>query len=293
MILFLIGICVAMSLVLMMGKFKMDPQLRVIEERILSEVGDEEERPRTWLVRVLEPVVKANNRMRLHYAKGLIEDTIVAGKVPITAAEFFAIKELCAVGLAGAYWMFTTTFGGFNPLWAILCFFMGWLLPVAWLRQRVSARQRSISRDLPEIVDLLVLCVDAGADFMNALQRVVREYRTCPVRDEMGVVLQEIRIGKRRREAFRSMAKRVRLPDVNAFVRAIVQADRMGTGMAQALRIMAEDTRMRRYHAAERFAQKAPLKMLLPLILIMLCALIMVAGPVLLEFTKGQAIPKF
>ncbi len=290
--LIVLGFCVTASVILMTCQFSIDPQLRAIRDRLRSEMAEGADRPRSPLVRALEPLVKLNAKIRLYRPKTLIGETLVAGKITLTAAEFFAVKELVTIGAV----MFYLSLNGFkriDPPWLMGSIVVGFFLPDVWLKQRTTSRHKTIARDLPEVVDLLALCVDAGAEFMNAVQRVVREYRSCPMRDELSVVLQEIRIGKRRREAFRSMAQRVRMPDVNAFARAIVHADRMGTGMAQALRIMSEDTRLRRYHAAERFAQQAPLKMLIPLVLIMMTALIMVAGPVLLEFTRGQLFPKF
>lgn len=289
--LLLIGLSAGAAVVLVANQFKSDPQMRTIQERILSEVADEPDRPRNVLTRTLQPLVRLNERMRWYRRRPVVDETMVAGRVPLTSIEFFALKQFSTLAALLLYWS-VLSFGRPALFWMIISPVIGWVLPDLWLRQRVIARHHSITRDLPEVVDLLALCVDAGADFMGSVQRVTREYHPCAIRDELSVVLQEIRIGKRRREAFRSMAKRVRLPDVNAFTRAIIQADRMGVGMAQALRIMAEDTRLRRYHQAERFAQQAPLKMLLPLVLIMMTALMMVTGPILLEFTKGQMMPK-
>ena len=291
MILILIGLCITASIILMTGSFRMDPQQRAVQARLMAEVAEEADRPRGPLNRALEPLVCMNRRLNLYKRKGMLDETVSAGRVTITAAEFFALKEITA-GLGAMGYLALAGLTGFQAPWLLGSVGGGWLLPDLWLNQQRAKRHRTIARDLPEVVDLLALCVDAVADFMGAVQRVVRDYRACPVRDELSVVLQETRIGKRRREAFRSLAARIRMPDVTAFTRAIVHADRMGTGMAQALRIMAEDTRLRRYHAAERFAQKAPLKMLIPLVLIMMTALMMVAGPVLLEFTRGQLFPK-
>jgi tight adherence protein C len=289
----LFGVMVALSVILVVCRFSFDPQLRAIRQRLKAEM-EGSDNAREPLAKLLEPLVRLNARTGLYRPKAIIGETIAAGKITLTAAELFALKELTLLAAILLY----LSLQGFqlpkvDPLWLMISMVVGFFLPDLWLKQRQAARHKTISRDLPEIVDLLALCVDSGAEFMNAVQRVVREYRPCPMQEELAVVIQEIRIGKRRREAFRSMAHRVRMPDVNAFARAIVHADRMGTGMAQALRIMSEDTRLRRYHAAERFAQQAPLKMLIPLVLIMMTALIMVAGPVLLEFTRGSLFPKF
>ncbi len=127
---------------------------------------------------------------------------------------------------------------------------------------------------------------------MGGLTRVVREFRKGPLTDELSIVLHEIRVGKQRREALRALGKRVNIPDIASFVRTMVQADRMGTGISEALLILSEETRLRRYHRAERFAQKAPIKMLLPLMMIMLTVLIIVGGPIMLQFLRGEIMPK-
>jgi len=288
----LFGVMAGVSVVLIICRFSVDPKLRAIRARLRAEMAGTDE-GRGVLPRLLRPLVRLNARLGLYRPKAIIGETVAAGTVSLTVAELFALKEVALAVALGLCLAAQGLLHKAEPSWVLVSMVVGFFLPDLWLRQRQAGRYKSIGRDLPEIVDLLTLCVDAGAEFMGAVQRVVREYRPCAMREELAVVLQEIRIGKRRREAFRSMAHRVRMPDVNAFARAIVHADRMGTGMAQALRIMSEDSRMRRYHAAERFAQQAPLKMLIPLVLIMMTALIMVAGPVLLEFTRGSLFPKF
>jgi tight adherence protein C len=103
------------------------------------------------------------------------------------------------------------------------------------------------------------------------------------------LVLKEINVGKPRIEALKDMSKRLAIPDVTSFVRTLVQADRMGTPVEEAFRILSEDTRIRRFHRGERQAMKAPLKMLIPLIFCILpVILIIVAGPILLKFIRGD-----
>jgi len=139
-------------------------------------------------------------------------------------------------------------------------------------------------------VDLLSLCVGAGGDFMGALNRIVREFRPCPVREELGILLQEVRVGKRRRDALRAFAVRLKCPEASTFARTLIQVDRMGTGLAEALTILSEDMRLQRYHWAERFAQQAPLKMLIPLIFSLGAAMIIVAGPIMIQFFRGDLL---
>ena len=266
---------------------------KAIQDRVYSELGGEEERRAQW-TKVLQPVVRLNRAMGLERNRNQLENYLTAGKLPISQSEFLVIKELTAG--AGVVTYLAMTMRGlrqFDPLIMSVVLAGTFFLPDVWLRQRIGRRRRSIAKDLPEVVDLLALCVEAGADFMNALQRVVREYRRCPLRDELALLLQEVRVGKRRREAFRSLSNRVQVPEVTALSRTIIHADRMGTGMVQALRIMSEDCRLQRYHQAERFAQQAPLKMLIPMMFIMFSVLLVVAGPVMLQFLRGELFPKF
>jgi tight adherence protein C len=131
------------------------------------------------------------------------------------------------------------------------------------------------------------LCVARGLDFMAAVRWVVDKVKPNPMIEELVLVLKEINVGKPRVEALRDMAKRLDIPDVTSFVRTLIQADRMGTPVEEAFRILSEDSRMRRFHRGERQAMKAPLKMLIPLIFCILpVILIIVAGPILIRFIK-------
>ena len=209
-----------------------------------------------------------------------------AAGLRLAPMHFFVLQEMGALTGVLIY-MATMGLEHFNVGWLTIFVSMGFFVPYLWLTGRIQHRRESISRDLPEVVDLLSLCVDAGIDFMNALGRVVKEFRFCPTTEELGLVIQEVRVGKRRRDALRAFSTRVQTPEASSFSRTLVQADRMGTGIAEALRILSEDMRIQRYHWAERFAQRAPLKMLIPLLLSLAAALIIVAGPILIQFLQG------
>jgi tight adherence protein C len=287
----LISLFIVASITCVVWGIARDPSRRVIQRRVYSELASEDDRPRAGWLKGLEPLARLNRSLRLDRSRRLRPERFLLGDLAMSSSQFLVLKQLSAamgVGLDG-FWQ---QFQRLQPLWILIWGLVGFVLPELWLRRRILARRSSIARDLPEVVELLTLCVDAGADFMNALQRVVREHRSCPLRSELALVLQEVSVGKRRREAFRALAARVKVPEVNGFARAIIHADRMGVGMSQAMRIMSEDSRLRRYHQADRFAQKAPLKMLLPLICVMFSVLLIVAGPVLLQFFRGELFPK-
>jgi len=137
----------------------------------------------------------------------------------------------------------------------------GYYLPTLWLKSRTSRRQREIRRSMPDALDLLTICVEAGLSFDGAMARVVEKWDNELSREFMRV-LQEIQLGKLRRDALRSMSNRIEIPEVSTFIAAIVQAEELGVSIAKVLRIQAEEMRRRRRQRAEELARQAPIKML-------------------------------
>lgn len=221
--------------------------------------------------------------LKIFRVEKTLKDKLYLARWKTTAAEFLAAKELLAIFLPLVLFLF-----GVNNVWLLLAVgIFGFMLPEILINSRVNKRKYSIVRILPETVDLLGLCVGAGLDFMAAVRWVVDKVKVNPMIEELILVLKEINLGKPRVEALRDMSKRLNIPDVTSFVRTLVQADRMGTPVEEAFKILSEDTRMRRFHRGERQAMKAPIKMLIPLIFCILpVILIIVAGPILLRFMK-------
>ena len=151
---------------------------------------------------------------------------------------------------------------------------------IAPVRDRVRARHRAVARALPYGLDLLTLSVEAGLDFPAALAKVVDKGRSGPLAEELSVVLKELRLGKTREEALRNLARRVDLPALTSFVQALVHADRMGTPLGKVLRILSTQLRIERSQRAEKLANEAPVKLLLPLVLFIFPTLfLMLFGP--------------
>jgi tight adherence protein C len=162
--------------------------------------------------------------------------------------------------------------GGFG---AIIGFFMPDLL----LRNSGQKRQQKIPRALPDALDMLTICVEAGLGFDAALAQVAR-YTHGPLALEFARALQEMQIGKSRTEALRSMAERTTVPELRAFVSAMVQSAELGIPVAHVLREQAKEMRVRRRQRAEEQAQKVPVKITFPLILCLFPALLVVLlGP--------------
>ncbi|MDI6606737.1 MAG: type II secretion system F family protein, partial [Candidatus Omnitrophota bacterium] len=149
-------------------------------------------------------------------------------------------------------------------------------------------RQHRIRRDLPNVIDLLNLCVSGGLDFMLAVNTVTRELKPCQLTRELSEVYRQTQMGKTRREALKDLALRLDMPEIHSFVRSLIQADRMGTPLADVLNIQAEEIRTIRFQQGEAMALKAAIKLLFPLFAFILpVVLIIVGGPIILQFMKG------
>jgi tight adherence protein C len=144
-------------------------------------------------------------------------------------------------------------------------FIMGLLIPESALNTRVRRRQKMILRGLPSALDLLTISVEAGLGFDAALAKVAEKYRN-PLTAEIQITLNEIRLGRQRLEALEDLGHRSKVEELNNFCQAIIQSEQLGVGIANVLRIQSEEIRRRRRQRAEEQGQKAPLKMLFPMV---------------------------
>lgn len=158
----------------------------------------------------------------------------------------------------------------------------GYFLPVLWLRMAIRSRQDNLQKAVPDALDLLVTCVEAGLGLDIAIAKVGNDISdTHPIlADELTLLSLELRTGLAREEALRRLATRTGLEDVRTLVAVLVQTDRFGTSVAQALRVHADSMRVKRQLRAEALAAKLPVKMLFPLIFFILPSLFVVMlGP--------------
>lgn len=159
--------------------------------------------------------------------------------------------------------------------------------PVLTLRRRALDRQEKILKALPESLDLLTTCVEAGLNLDDAFKRVADRLRG-PVSAEITWMLREKTLGQTRKDALTGMAERIGLPDVNVFTQSVIQAESQGTSIAGVLRVQARQLRIRRRQRAEEAAQKAGPKMVFPLVFFILPSLfIVVLGPVAIDVLSG------
>src|SRR4030043_2054502 len=167
----------------------------------------------------------------------------------------------------------------------------GFYLPDIILKGRIDARQKEVRKAMPDALDLLTICVEAGLGFDAAMSKLYEKWEN-ELGRAFGRVVREIQLGKLRREALRDMADRLGVTEMSSFVAAVIQSEQLGVSMAQVLRIQADQMRIRRRQLAEEEAHKAPIKMLLPMALFIFPALcIVLMTPALLILIETGAAP--
>ncbi|WP_244888963.1 type II secretion system F family protein [Neobacillus novalis] len=163
---------------------------------------------------------------------------------------------------------------------------MGFFVPHFYLKQKTKARSRLALREFPDILDLLTVSLEAGLGFDGAVTKVVakkdgvlsREFHRC---------LEEIRLGKTRREALSGIRERLEVDEIRAFISSVLQAEKLGIGLVQVLRVLSNEVREQRKQRAEETAMKAPIKMLFPLVLFIFPSLfIVLLGPAVIQFIE-------
>ncbi len=156
---------------------------------------------------------------------------------------------------------------------------LGFFLPVIWIAQKIKARQKAIQKGLPDALDLLTISVEAGLALDAGFAKVA-EKADSEIARAFGRVISEVRVGRPRKDALRDMADRAGVPDLTNFVTALIQAEQLGVSMTKILRIQSEQMRIKRRQRAEEQAQKAPVKMSVVLVLMLLPGLfIVILGP--------------
>jgi tight adherence protein C len=166
---------------------------------------------------------------------------------------------------------------------------LGYMLPSFWLSRQVAKRRKSIANGLPDALDLLIVCVEAGMGLDQAISKAAEELAVShpALSEELVIITTEIRAGKPRMEAFRNFAERTKVDDVRQLVSMLVQTDRFGTSIAQALRTQAEVSRTKRRQRAEERAAKIGVKLVFPLVFFLFPAMyVVILGPAVIRFVR-------
>lgn len=213
-----------------------------------------------------------------------------------TPAEFFGIRAIATVAAAALTFLLLTITNtelparlGMTAVFAVL----GFLLPGLWLGGKIRSRKTNVIKALPDALDLLTICVEAGLGFDQAMQKVAEKWDN-ELSRTFARVLHEIRLGKTRRAALRDAAQRLDVSDVTSFVAAVIQSEQLGVSIAKVLRIQSDQMRVRRRQRAEEKAHQAPVKMLFPMVFLIFPSIwIVLLGPAVLQVIGGAAMGVF
>jgi tight adherence protein C len=207
------------------------------------------------------------------------------------AASLLSLRFVGAAVLGGLMFLIflgSNTWPVGREILATLAFsVLGFFFPQLWLQSKIDRRQKGIRKALPDALDLLTICVEAGLGFDAAMSKVGEKWDN-DLSLSFARGIREIQLGKLRREALRDMADRIGLPEMTSFVAAVIQSESLGVSMARVLRIQADQMRLKRRQRAEEEAQKAPIKMLLPMgLFIFPSIMIVLLTPALMRITSA------
>ena len=185
----------------------------------------------------------------------------------LTPEDFVAVRLVAAAVLAALGLLVGLLFGNlvYLVISAVAGAIFGYYLPVLWLKQKVDARRNEIQKGLPDALDLLVICIDAGLGFDASLARVTDKYRNA-LSDLLSKALREVSLGRPRLEALDEMGRNSGVVDLHNFIQAVIQSEQFGTGIGKILRIQADEMRRKRRQRAQEKGAQATLKMMLPMV---------------------------
>ncbi|HWR58734.1 MAG TPA: type II secretion system F family protein [Thermodesulfovibrionales bacterium] len=223
------------------------------------------------------------------YTRRLIAAGIRKERLPVYMGVRVLLAILLALGYLAVYGVPLEKDYLTKVIFTAIFAIAGFLLPSYWLSRKVKNRQTQIFHDLPDVLDLMTVCVQAGLSIDSAMIKICedRHFQKSPLIDEMKVALQETRAGKQRSEALRDMGERSMVDDLRALSGMLIQTERLGTSLAQALLVHADSLRTKRRQMAEEAAAKVAIKLLFPLVFFIFPALLVVIlGPAVLRIIK-------
>lgn len=245
------------------------------------------------LLRMVAPLVRGVQAQR--YRDWIERQFVTAGLTgAMSADEFMAYKIVMAVIFWG---LFVGLLCKIITHWDEPFAFdlgviaLGSFFPEIWIRGEVKRRQEEIRRNLPYVMDLLTLSVEAGLDFVAGLHKVVEKAKAGPLVEELAFFLREIQIGASRQQALRNLGYRCNMAEISSFSALLIQADILGASIGPVLRAQSDLIRTQRYQRAERQGAQAAQKILFPLILcIMPAVFVVIFGPIVLNFVYGSGV---
>jgi len=229
-------------------------------------------------------------RLSIFDEDALRKQLIAAGMYRTSPRMLMGYQALCTITLPAAWlWLALATGKGIGLIFLGLIFavIVGWFAPTFFVRSKADTRLGQIDYDMPELIDLLVVTVEAGLS-LNASLQIASERLSGALGDELRIALQEQRMGLSQMQALENMLNRCPTDAVRSFVRAMVQGERLGVSVGQILRSLALEMRKRRRAAAEERAQKAPIKILFPLVFMIFPAIfVVILGPAVISIVDA------
>jgi tight adherence protein C len=235
--------------------------------------------------RVVMPIMRRLGELSSRFTpQHVVEQTRIrlemAGNPGRMDASTFMVLHFVSAGLFGGIVfllsLFSQTFTLPIKLLMVLAFtVLGYFFPDLWVRSKINSRQKGVRKAMPDALDLLTICVEAGLGFDAAMSKVNEKWDN-ELSLAFGRVIREIQLGKLRRDALRDMSDRLGLAEMTSFVAAVIQSEMLGVSMAKVLRIQSDQMRIKRRQYAEEQAHKAPIKMIFPMGLFIFPALMIV-----------------
>jgi tight adherence protein C len=245
------------------------------------------------LLPVLQGLTKLGGRFTpVGYVDQVRKKFIYAGRISADGVDrFLAIRVITVVAIP-VWFIIVTAFLPFTGILRLGLLGLGGVVlalgPDSILNRRVEERQVTMQRKLPDILDLLTISVEAGLGFEQAVDRTVGSVPG-PLSDEFARMLGELRAGSSRADAMRALDTRTNVPEIRSFVLAILQADAFGVSIGRVLRAQADEMRIKRRQLAQEKAQKAPVKMLIPMVFCIFPALfVVVIGPAMINISRNM-----
>jgi tight adherence protein C len=234
---------------------------------------------------VISRVTPRGHILRVHH------QLLLAGLSGQMRAEEFVTMQVLSTGfglLLGIAMATLTKFAsGQKTLFLVLLPAVGLLLPMSWLSRKVRERKESILKDLPDVLDLLAISVEAGVGFEGAMEVVCSHFES-PLALEFSRTLKEMELGLPRREALHNLKRRTEVPELSNFVQALIQADALGMPIGRVLHTQAQEMRTKRKQWAREKAGKLPVKIMFPLVVFIFPAiLVVILGPAASSIMKG------
>ncbi len=288
MLMFILTLCFLAGFSFILGIFPLDWEARPTLRGTGLEVLSRRKIPNPLKV-IIQTLALINRPLCSGVVRARLIKDLGTAHVNMSPEEFFLVKEMAIVGLL--FVTYPMIRADMMMFWLLMSISVGYMLPEYWLKGKIKRVKIMIAKELPDTIDLLGLCVNAGLDFILALKWVVEKSPPTVIVTELNTLLQEINVGKTRRDALKDLSLKYELPDLSSFTRTLIQADKMGTSVSEALNVLSEDMRIARFRRGEQQAMKAPLKLLIPLLFCIFPVVgILVAGPIFLEFIETNPL---